>query len=303
VVAGRAWGVEDIPDQRGRVAIVTGANSGIGFEIARALASRGATVVLAVRDLDRGHTAVRRINAELPSARVTVSRLDLASLTSVRAAVANLRADYPQIDLLINNAGVMYPPRQSTEDGFELTLATNHLGPFALTGLLLDRLLAVPGSRVVTVSSMAHRIRARIDFADLQSERSFSRMVSYGQTKLANLMFTYELHRRLGERAATSALAAHPGAVRTALSRHSPMHLLVPGTLFLLAGQPAAAGALPILRAATDPQARGGGYYGPAAVVRGRPVPVRSSRRSRDIDVQRRLWDVSTKLTGVVYPV
>lgn len=300
---GRGWGIADIPDQRGRVAVVTGANSGIGFEVARGLATRGATVVLAVRDINRGEWAARQITDELSLAKVSVAHLDLSSLASVHAAATRLRTTYAGIDLLINSAGVMYPPRQSTEDGFELTMATNHLGPFALTGLLLDRLLTVPGSRVVTVSSLAHRIRGRINFEDLQWERSYSRLGAYGQTKLANLMFTYELHRRLGRRSATSALAAHPGGVRTNLSRHSPPHLLVPGTLFLLAAQSARAGALPILRAATDPGARGGQYYGPAWLVRGPPVPARSGRGSHDIDAQRRLWDLSTKLTGVTFPV
>src|SRR6266567_2511837 len=191
------WTSDDVPGQRGRLAVVTGANTGLGFETARVLAARGASVVLAVRDTDKGKAAAARIAVTAPGATVTVQPLDLASLESIRAAAAELRARHPRIDLLVNNAGVMFPPKQTTVDGFELQLGTNHLGHFALTGLLLEQMLPVPGSRVVTVSSLAHRLRARINFGDLQSERSYRRVAAYGQSKLANLMFTYELHRRL----------------------------------------------------------------------------------------------------------
>lgn len=184
------WTEEHIPDQRGRVAIVTGANTGLGFETARMLAERGAAVVLAVRDMEKGKRAAARITGD-----VTVQALDLTSMDSIRSAAADLRAAHPRIDLLINNAGVMYTPKQTTADGFELQFGTNHLGHFALTGLLLDRILPVPGSRVVTVSSTGHRIRAAIHFDDLQWERSYSRIGAYGQAKLANLMFTYELQQ------------------------------------------------------------------------------------------------------------
>ena len=191
------WTERDVPEQQGRVAVVTGANTGLGFETARVLAARGASVVLAVRDVEKGKQAAARIAETAPGADLTVQELDLTSLESVRAAAAELRARHPRIDLLINNAGVMYTPRQTTRDGFELQFGTNHLGHFALTGLLLDLLLPVPGSRVVTVSSLGHRIRARIHFDDLQWERSYDRVAAYGQSKLANLMFTYELQRRL----------------------------------------------------------------------------------------------------------
>ncbi|KAA2252185.1 SDR family NAD(P)-dependent oxidoreductase [Solihabitans fulvus] len=294
------WTEQHIPDQRGRVAIVTGANTGLGFETARMLAARGAAVVLAVRDVDKGKQAAARITGD-----VTVQALDLTSLDSIRSAAADLRAAHPRIDLLINNAGVMYTPRQTTADGFELQFGTNHLGHFALTGLLLDRLLPVPGSRVVTVSSTGHRIRAAIHFDDLQWERSYSRIGAYGQAKLANLMFTYELQRRLAPHGTTIAVAAHPGVSNTELARHTPAALRLPITwLAPLLTQKPEMGALPTLRAATDPAVTGGQYYGPGNRwgTRGYPKPVTSSPDSHDQDVQRRLWTVSEELTGVTFP-
>jgi NAD(P)-dependent dehydrogenase (short-subunit alcohol dehydrogenase family) len=298
------WTTDDVPGQHGRLAVVTGANTGLGFETARVLAARGASVVLAVRDTEKGKRAAARIAGAAPGADVTVQPLDLASLDSIRAAAAQLRAAHPRIDLLINNAGVMFPPKQATRDGFELQFGTNHLGHFALTGLLLEQMLPVPGSRVVTVSSQAHRIQARINFDDLQSERSYSRVAAYGQSKLANLMFTYELHRRLwhGMRA-TIAVAAHPGLAATELTRHTPAI-----TAFLYArliSQKPAMGALPILRAATDPGVLGGQYYGPGRLfgTRGYPKLAESSRQSHDTAIQRRLWTVSEELTGVSFPV
>src|SRR5262245_30671635 len=191
------WTTADIPDQSGRTAVITGANTGLGYETAAALAAKGAHVVLAVRNLDKGKDAAALISERNPGTRVTLQELDLTSLQSIREAAAQIRADNDTIDLLINNAGVMYPPKATTEDGFELQFGTNHLGHFALTGLLLDRLLAVKDSRVVTVSSQGHRIRSTIDFDDLQSERGYDRVAAYGRSKLANLLFTYELQRRL----------------------------------------------------------------------------------------------------------
>ncbi|KAA1243897.1 SDR family NAD(P)-dependent oxidoreductase, partial [Mycobacterium simiae] len=191
------WSQSDIPDQRGRVIVVTGANTGLGYHTAAALAWRGAQVVLAVRNLEKGNEALARIVAAAPGSDVTLQQLDLSSLSSVRTAADALRSAYPRIDLLINNAGVMWTPKQVTADGFEMQFGTNHLGHFALTGLLLDHLLPVPDSRVVTVSSLGHRLRAMIHFDDLQWERSYHRVAAYGQSKLANLLFTYELQRRL----------------------------------------------------------------------------------------------------------
>jgi NAD(P)-dependent dehydrogenase (short-subunit alcohol dehydrogenase family) len=295
------WNEQSIPDQHGRVAIVTGANTGLGFETARMLAERGAEVVLAVRDLEKGEQAAARISGD-----VRVQALDLTSLDSVRAAAADLRDAFPRIDLLINNAGVMYTPKRTTADGFELQFGTNHLGHFALTGLLLDRLLTVPGSRVVTVSSTGHRIQADIHFDDLQWERSYSRAAAYGQAKLANLMFTYELQRRLAPHGTTIAVAAHPGVSNTELTRNTPAALRVPvGWLAPLLTQVPEMGALPTVRAATDPGVLGAQYYGPSGrgEVRGYPKLVASSTASHDHEIQQRLWTVSEELTGVTFPV
>jgi NAD(P)-dependent dehydrogenase (short-subunit alcohol dehydrogenase family) len=298
------WTSADIPDQTGRVAIITGANTGLGYETALALAEHGAHVVLAVRNLDKGKDAAARITAKSPNAEVTLQELDLTSLDSIRAAAEQLRADHDSIDLLINNAGVMFTPKSTTKDGFELQFGTNHLGHFALTGLLLDRVLAVPGSRVVTVSSIGHRYPAGIRFDDLHWQRRYSRAGAYGQSKLANLLFTYELQRRL-KGTHTIAAAAHPGASRTELSRNTPPWMRVVTGPFELTDQGADMGALPTLRAATDPGVLGGQYFGPDgfAELRGHPRVVASSERSHDVDVQRRLWAVSEELTGVVYPV
>ena len=296
------WTSDDVPGQQGRLAVVTGANTGLGFETARVLAARGASVVLAVRDTDKGKRAAARIAGTAPGADVTVQPLDLASLESVRAAAGELRARHPRIDLLVNNAGVMLTPRQATRDGFELQFGTNHLGHFALTGLLLEQMLPVPGSRVVTVSSLAHRVRARINFGDLQSERSYRRVGAYGQSKLANLMFAYELARRLSGAGITIAVAAHPGLAATELSRYTPA---IVAFSYALVSQHAAMGALPVLRAATDTGVAGGQYYGPRGFfgARGYPTLAHSNRRSRDTAVQRRLWAVSEELTGVTFPV
>ncbi len=301
------WTAADVPDQSGRVAIVTGSNTGLGYETALVLAARGARVVLAVRDVEKGKAAAARILGKVPRADVTVQPLDVGSLQSVRTAAAELKSAHPRIDLLINNAGVMYPPKQLTKDGFELQFGTNHLGAFALTGLLLENLLPVEGSRVVAVASIAHRIQAAIHFDDLQWERSYNRVAAYGQSKLSNLLFTYELQRRLAAKAEpTIAVAAHPGVSNTELMRHVPGSGL-PGfnTVAGLFTNTPEVGALATLRAATDPAVTGGQYYGPDGFreLWGYPVLVGSSKKSHDQDVQGRLWTVSEELTGVTYPV
>jgi NAD(P)-dependent dehydrogenase (short-subunit alcohol dehydrogenase family) len=300
------WTTADIPDQTGRTAVVTGANTGLGYETATALAAKGAHVVLAVRNLEKGKAAADLIARANPGAGVAVQELDLTSLESVRAAADQLRANHESIDLLINNAGVMMTPKSTTKDGFELQFGTNHLGHFALTNLLLDRVLAVPGSRIVTVSSQGHRFaRNGIRFDDLQWERSYSRVGAYGQAKLANLMFTYELQRRL-HGTNTIAVAAHPGGSNTELARNTPAAVRA---IFDVVGplitQSAEMGALPTLRAATDPGVLGGQYYGPDGFgeQRGYPKVVASSDVSHDVEAQRRLWAVSEELTSVLSPV
>jgi len=300
------WTEADVPDQSGRTAVITGGNSGIGFEAARVLAGRGARLILGCRDQGKAHDAVTRIRAAAPGADVRVVPLELASLESVRVAAGQIRSACEGIDLLINNAGVMMPPYGRTADGFELQFGINHLGHFALTGLLIDRLAALPGARVVTVSSNGHR-DGRINFDDLQSERGYRRVAGYGQSKLANLMFTYELQRRLDSAGSPAiAVAAHPGLTRTDLARYlsrvmTAFYVLVERPL----AQRAAIGALGTLRAATDPAVHGGEYYGPVRWrgERGYPERISSSERSHDEGAQRRLWQESERLTGVRYAI
>jgi NAD(P)-dependent dehydrogenase (short-subunit alcohol dehydrogenase family) len=300
------WSSNDVPPLTGRRAVVTGANTGLGLATARALALHGAAVVLAVRAVGKGEAAAADIRASAPGSDVTVQELDLASLASIRDAAARLHARHERIDLLVNNAGVMWTPHSTTEDGFELQFGVNHLGHFAFTALLLDPLLPISGSRVVTVSSVAHRFRSRLDLENLNSTRGYHRVSAYTRSKLANLLFTYELQRRLvAAGAATAALAAHPGWCGTELARNSPAAFRVTERLARPFAQTPAMGAQPIMRAATDPAAVGGEYYGPGGVAQlwGHARVVRSSGDSHDRDLARRLWDASEALTGVTFPV
>ena len=302
------WTAADVPDQSGRVAIVTGSNTGIGYGAAAVLADKGAHTVLAVRNLDKGAEAVERIKAASPHATVTLQQLDLTSLDNIRAAADELRAKFDRIDLLVNNAGVMYTDKASTKDGFELQFGTNHLGHFALTGQLLDHMLGVEGSRVVTVSSVGHRIHAKIHFDDLNLDNNYNRVVAYGQSKLANLLFTYELARRLAAKGApTIATAAHPSAADTDLLRNMPGGIRQVSQFFWSAfiAQNADMGAEPTLRAAADPGVQNAQYFGPGGFgeQKGHPKVVASSAQSHDEDIQRRLWTVSEELTGVTYPI
>ncbi|MBV5245365.1 SDR family NAD(P)-dependent oxidoreductase [Mycolicibacterium sp. PAM1] len=295
------WNVADIPDQTGRTAVITGANTGLGFETAKALAEKGARVVIAVRNTDKGAQAAARIRGD-----VDVQELDLTSLSSIRTAAEALKARFDKIDLLINNAGVMTTPKGTTADGFELQFGTNHLGHFALTGLLFDNILDIPGSRIVTVSSNGHKMGGAIHWDDLQWERSYNRMGAYTQSKLANLLFTYELQRRLAPRGKTIAVAAHPGTSTTELARNlpRPVERAFLAAAPVLFAQTADRGALPTLRAAADPGVLGGQYYGPDGLgqQRGAPVVVASSAQSYDVDQQRRLWEISEELTKVTFP-
>ena len=304
------WTAADLPDQSGRTAVVTGASGGLGRQTALVLAGRGATVVLACRDLAKAEQAAGLIRAQAGRDSVVIVHLDLASLASVAVAADEIRATCPRLDLLINNAAVMAAPYHRTEDGFEVTFATNHLGHFALTGLLLGRLLETPGSRVVTVSSVGHR-DGMMHFDDLQFSRKYSHRHAYWQSKLANLLFTYELSSRLQAAGApTMALAAHPGVVGTELWRTSSRleRVLVSPRMRMINFRLAHSveqGALPMLRAAADPAARAGQYYGPGGRrgYIGYPVLEESSPRSRSEDDRRRLWQVSEELTGVSYPI
>lgn len=293
------WTQADIPDQSGKLALVTGANSGIGFEAARALARRGATVVLGCRDVARAREAAARIGAE--SVRPVVMCLDLADLDAVRRFAEEFSARFDRLDLLINNAGVMMPPASTTKQGFELQFGVNHLGHFALTGLLLPRLQAAGGARVVNVSSQAHR-QGRMNFDDLDFQtRRYDRMAAYGQSKLANLLFTFEAVRRFAAAGVDVVVAAaHPGWTRTNLQKHWGLaDLLNP-----LLGMAPAKGALPTLRAATDPAVQPGDYFGPRGIYQmwGYPRRVGTTRAARNLEDAVRLWEVSQLRTGVVYP-
>jgi len=286
------WTANDVPDQTGRIAVITGGNTGLGFETANALAHHGASVVLASRDTAKAERAAQRIGGG-----TSYIRVDLASLASVRDAAAQLRSRITRIDLLVNNAGVMTRREGRTEDGFELQFGTNHLGHFALTGLLLDLMIKVPGSRVVTVTSP---IYARGQYPPRDQ---FSPSGAYSDAKLANLLFALELQRRLAAaHAETISLAAHPGYARTGLLRHQPVLMRLGSELAVpLIGQSAAMGARPILRAATDPGAHGGEFYGPRWQTRGYPVRATPLPKARDTEAARRLWAESEETTHVSY--
>ena len=293
--------VADVSDQAGRTFLITGANTGIGFEAATVLAGKGARVLVGCRSRERAETAVRRIRSRHPDAALQIVDIDLGNLATVRRAAEQV-AHEPRLDGLINNAGIMAPPRRLTADGFESQFGVNHLGHFALTGLLLPKLRDTEGARIVTVSSNAHK-GAAIAFDDIHAERSYSRFGRYAMSKLANLLFTHELQRRLDAgRARAIAVACHPGASPTDLARHVPKRLvriLMPLARWI--SHPPSEGALPTLRAAADPQVRGGDYYGPAHAFElyGPPVLVRSHRASHDGNAARRLWELSIELTGV----
>jgi NAD(P)-dependent dehydrogenase (short-subunit alcohol dehydrogenase family) len=299
------WTSEQIPDQSGRTAVVTGANSGLGLVSARELARHGASVVLACRNMEKGEEALHGIEASVPSARVELAELDLGSLASVASFAERFRAAHGGLDLLLNNAGVMAPPRRQTADGFELQLGTNLLGHFALTGRLLGAMEGRSGARVVTLSSNAHKM-GRIDFEDLQSERHYRRWGAYGQSKLADLMFALELDRRLRAVGSTVAsVAAHPGYAATNLQTAAPplVDRMVMRFTNLILAQGVDMGALPSLYAATYPDLPGGSYVGPdgPGEFRGHPHVVSPNRAARDGQVATQLWEVSEELTGVVF--
>ncbi len=304
-----AWTTDAISEQRDKVFVVTGANSGIGLEAAKTLARKGAHVVLACRSAARAEQAREQIRQAVPDASLELSPLDLASLASVHAFAERFLEAHPRLDGLVNNAGLMALPYGKTADGFEMQLGTNHLGHFALTGLLLPRLLETENARLVTVASTAHRW-GRMHWDDLMGERGYEPWSWYGQSKLANLLFHYELARRLeakGHAPTRLAVAAHPGYAATQLPLKGPEMegsklkewVMKAGSALIAQGPDM--GALPTLRALLDPDAKNGEYYGPRGLLElfGYPVKVGSNRASRDEADQARLWEVSEKLTGV----
>jgi len=297
----KKWDINNIPDQEGRAAIVTGSSSGIGYETARVLANKKATVIIAVRNLEKGNAAANRIREDYKNAEVKVMELDLANLESVSNFADHFMQDYSRLDLLINNAGVMIPPYSKTADGFELQFGTNHLGHFALTGLLIDLIKETKDSRIVTVSSGAHQY-GKLDFDDLTWEkRKYKPWRAYGDSKIANLYFTYQLDRKLKEKNHTTlAAASHPGWTATELQRHSGLFSFM--NRFFAQGIDM--GALPTLYAAVGPDVKSGDYFGPSGFkeMKGYPKKVESNELSHDKDIAKRLWEVSEELTGVKFP-
>lgn len=297
------WTAEDIPDLRGKVVIVTGANSGIGFEAAKEFARKGAETILACRNMEKATKALDRIRGEIPDTKAEVIQRDLASLKSIHKFVENFKRDYSRLDVLVNNAGIMAAPYRITEDGFESQVGVNHLGHFALTGLLLDYLIKTNGARVVNVSSSGHW-SGEMDLDNFLYEkgRGYSRFGAYARSKLANLLFTYELDRRF-KRANVDAIAiaVHPGASNTNLMRGWYVQILKIFAYFFT--QSAAMGALPTIRAAVDPDVKGADYYGPGGRGErfGYPMRVESSEASHNEGDAEKLWEVSEKLTGVKY--
>jgi NAD(P)-dependent dehydrogenase (short-subunit alcohol dehydrogenase family) len=299
------WTTHDIPDLSGKVIIVTGANTGLGYAAARAFARKGAVTILACRNLAKGSTALEQVKKEVPDAQAEVRHLDLSSLTAISAFSEQFKSDYSRLDVLLNNAGIMFTPYQRTEDGFESHVGVNHLGHFALTNQLFELIAQTAGARIVNVSSSGHRMGA-MDFENfLYEDGGYSRRSAYGRSKLAKLLFTYELDRRLkSAKIDAIAVAAHPGASKSELGRAIPGY----GVLMVLFGwmiQSADQGALPLLRAAVDPHVRGGEYYGPDGWrgQRGYPVRVQSSDASYSQKDAAQLWELSEKLTGAKFSI
>ena len=296
------WNSTHIPSQQGKIVVITGSNSGLGFEAARVLSKKGGTIVMAVRSLEKGNAAVAKIVQENPDAKLECIQLDLSDLESVNEFAKEFKQKYNRLDILINNAGVMWPPKKElTKQGFESQFGINHLGHFALTGLLLRTLMDTPNSRVVTQSSLAHTMCEGSFFNDINWEKSYSKTKAYAQSKFSNLLFTYELNRKLNAKGiSTIAVAAHPGVTGTNLFR-STNKIMERSSKFI--GQKVEMGTLPLLRAATEEKLAGGEYFGPAGFMglAGYPKLVKSSKISHDKQLAKRLWEISEKLTGVVY--
>jgi NAD(P)-dependent dehydrogenase (short-subunit alcohol dehydrogenase family) len=300
------FNINDIPSQKGKIAVVTGSNTGLGFETALALAQKEAKVILACRNMTKAEGAKNKILKAVPNADIDILQIDLSKLSSVRDFATNYQAKYNQLDLLINNAGVMMPPYTETEDGFELQFGANHLGHFLMTGLLLDTIVKTPNSRIVALSSLAHK-NGNINFDDLQSKKKYSALGAYGQSKLANIMFAFELQRRL-EKAGhqnTISVAAHPGVSLTELVRHMPKLIIsfFGATIGRLVTHPPKEGAKPTLLAALGENVQGGDYYGPTGFneMKGKAGKATFTKLSRNEEIARRLWEVSEELVGYKY--
>ncbi len=295
------WTTDNIPDQKGRTILITGANSGIGFETAKALAAKNGEIVLAVRDLEKGEAAKALILTEHNNAKIQVMLLDLMKLESVKSFAESFKKAHSKLDLLINNAGIMVPPYEKTVDGFESQFGTNHLGHFALTAQLFEVLKGTPNSRIVNVSSNAHKM-GTLNFDDLSWEnRRYIAWKAYGDSKIANLYFSYELSRRIqASKLQVLVTAAHPGLTRTNLAKSK----LLRGLNVLIA-QSMEMGALPTLMAAVEPTAQSGDYFGPSnfSEWRGYPKQVQSNKLSHNMDIAARLWSVSEKLTGFSFEI
>jgi len=301
------WTTENIPDLTGKIIIVTGGNSGLGFESVKAFTAKGAEVILASRSVEKGEKAKAEILQQHPEGKIKVAKLDLADLDSVRGFAKNFQQNHNRLDVLLNNAGIMTTPYFKTKDGFEGQVGTNHLGHFALTGLLLPVLKKTSQSRVVNVSSVAHK-QGKMNFRNLLFEngKGYSPMKAYGRSKLANLLFTYELQRFFKANNIDSiSVAAHPGVSQTDLFRYldEKWYFRMVRPLFKAISQESKMGALPEIRAAVDPEVKGGEYYGPSGFreMKGHPVKVKSNSASYNEEDARKLWEVSEKLTGVIF--
>lgn len=301
------WTKDRIPDLTGKTIIVTGGNSGIGFESVKAFAERGAEVIMASRSLKKGEEAKEKILKSKLKGKILVLQLDLGDLSSIKTFASTVRQRFNRLDILLNNAGIMMSPYFKTKDGFEGQIGINHLGHFALTGELIKLIIKTPDSRIVNVSSGAHK-RGEMDFDNFlfENEKDYSPTKAYGRSKLSNLLFTYELQRKLEENSKnTIAVAAHPGLARTNLGRYMFKNILVKlmTPIYLLISQTQEMGALPLIRAATDPDVKGGDYYGPGGnrEMKGYPVKVESNEASHNQEDARKLWELSEKYTGISY--
>jgi NAD(P)-dependent dehydrogenase (short-subunit alcohol dehydrogenase family) len=294
------WNTHNIPDQSGRTIIITGATSGLGKEAAKVFVAKNATVILPVRNKAKAEAVRNEIIRANPNAKIEIRSLDLSSLNSIRFFAEEIAKSYAHLDLLINNAGIMFCPYAKTQEGFEIQMGTNHLGPYALTALLMPLLKNTPNSRIVNTSSVAHFF-GNIDFEDFNWEkRKYKTMQAYADSKIANLYFHYALTKKLkGEKNAPLVIAAHPGWTKTELDRH----IGIVRILFSIFGQKAEMGVLPTLRAAIDPEAISGDYFGPSGFreMRGYPIKVKSNARSLNAQKAEQLWAISEKLTGIKY--